>query len=214
MNTRAESYSSVNSGSCPGDARRSRTPTASSTPRPLAGADVPPGELLARWRTRPGRRSPRRCRGYPTGRGCRGSARRCAPTSMATARFMETWAHALDVAEALGVELPSRPTGSGTSPTSASAPATSPSPTHGLEPPAEEFRVELIAPSGELWSLGPDDAAQTVTGSAYDFCLLVTQRRAPRRHSTWSRRRGRRPRGWTSPRPSPARPATGREPSR
>ena len=27
-------------------------------------------------------------------------------TSMATARFMETWAHGLDVADALGVELP------------------------------------------------------------------------------------------------------------
>ena len=47
---------------------------------------------------------------------------------------------------------------------------------HGLEPPAEEFRVELVAPSGELWAWGPEDAAQTVTGSAYDFCLLVTQR--------------------------------------
>ena len=29
---------------------RSRTPTASSTPRPPRGADVPPAELLARWR--------------------------------------------------------------------------------------------------------------------------------------------------------------------
>ena len=47
---------------------------------------------------------------------------------------------------------------------------------HGLEPPAEEFRVELTAPSGDLWAWGPEDAAQTVTGSAYDFCLLVTQR--------------------------------------
>ena len=45
-----------------------------------------------------------------------------------------------------------------------------------LEPPAEEFRVELTAPSGEIWAWGPEDAAQRVTGSAYDFCLLVTQR--------------------------------------
>ena len=29
---------------------------------------------------------------------------------------------------------------------------------------------------GEVWTWGPEDAAQTVTGSAYDFCLLVTQR--------------------------------------
>ena len=44
------------------------------------------------------------------------------------------------------------------------------------EPPAEEFRVQLVAPSGETWAWGPEDAAQPVTGSAYDFCLLVTQR--------------------------------------
>jgi uncharacterized protein (TIGR03084 family) len=95
--------------------------------------------------------------------------------SMATARFMETWAHALDVYAALGV---------------------SPDPTdrirhvahlgvrtrnfafsvHELEPPAEEFRIDLVSPSGEQWTWGPEDAAQTVTGSAYDFCLLVTQR--------------------------------------
>ncbi len=47
---------------------------------------------------------------------------------------------------------------------------------HRLPPPADEFRVDLTAPSGEVWSWGPEDAAQTVTGPAYDFCLLVTQR--------------------------------------
>ncbi|MFL6061085.1 MAG: wyosine base formation domain-containing protein, partial [Marmoricola sp.] len=46
----------------------------------------------------------------------------------------------------------------------------------GLEAPAEEFRVELVAPSGETWTWGPEDATQSVRGSAYDFCLLVTQR--------------------------------------
>ena len=46
----------------------------------------------------------------------------------------------------------------------------------GETPPAEEFRVELTAPSGETWSWGPEGAAQRVSGSAYDFCLLVTQR--------------------------------------
>ena len=38
------------------------------------------------------------------------------------------------------------------------------------------FRIDLTAPSGDLWSWGPEGAAQTVAGSAYDFCLLVTQR--------------------------------------
>jgi uncharacterized protein (TIGR03084 family) len=46
----------------------------------------------------------------------------------------------------------------------------------GLEPPAEPFRIELTAPSGITWTFGPADAAQHVTGPAYDFCLLVTQR--------------------------------------
>lgn len=102
------------------------------------------------------------------------------PPSMATARFMETWAHALDVYDAAAQEIGQ----------------TRPEPTdrirhvahlgvrtrnfafaqHELEPPAEEFRVELTAPSGEVWAWGPDDATQRVTGSAYDFCLLVTQR--------------------------------------
>jgi uncharacterized protein (TIGR03084 family) len=37
--------------------------------------------------------------------------------------------------------------------------------------------VSLTAPSGERWEYGPDDAAQRVTGPAWDFALLVTQRR-------------------------------------
>ena len=95
--------------------------------------------------------------------------------SMATARFMETWAHGLDVHDAAG-ERP-EPTdrirhvahlGVRTRNYAYSV--------QGEEPPTEEFRVELTAPSGELWTWGPEDAAQRVTGSAYDFCLLATQR--------------------------------------
>ena len=95
--------------------------------------------------------------------------------SMATARLMETWAHGQDVADALGVTrtptdrlrhvvrlgVRTRDFAFGV---------------HGLTPPVEEFRVELTAPSGELWTYGPEDAAQRVTGPALDFCLLVTQR--------------------------------------
>ncbi|CAM5671014.1 TIGR03084 family metal-binding protein [Mycolicibacterium aubagnense] len=39
------------------------------------------------------------------------------------------------------------------------------------------FHVELRAPDGSLWTWGPGGAVQRVTGSAEDFCLLVTQRR-------------------------------------
>ncbi|KUI22252.1 wyosine base formation domain-containing protein [Mycobacterium sp. GA-1285] len=96
--------------------------------------------------------------------------------SMATARLMETWAHGLDVADALGVRRP--PT------------ARLRSIAHigvrtrdfafvinGRQPPTEPFRVELRAPDGSTWSWGPQDAAQRVSGSAEDFCMLVTQRR-------------------------------------
>ena len=48
---------------------------------------------------------------------------------------------------------------------------------HSLDPPSEEFRVELRSPSGELWAWGPEEAQQSVRGSAHDFCLRVTQRR-------------------------------------
>jgi uncharacterized protein (TIGR03084 family) len=96
--------------------------------------------------------------------------------SMATARLMETWAHGLDVADALGVTRP--------------ATARLRSIAHigvrtrdfafvinELPPPGEPFRVELRAPNGSLWTWGPEAAAQRVTGSAEDFCFLVTQRR-------------------------------------
>ena len=97
------------------------------------------------------------------------------PTSMATARLMETWAHSLDVHEALGAAVEDTDRirhvahlGVRTRNFAFSV--------HGLEPPAEEFRIDLVAPSGDVWSWGPEDAAQTLTGSAADFCRLVTQR--------------------------------------
>ena len=49
----------------------------------------------------------------------------------------------------------------------------------GLELPAGEVRVELVAPSGEVWTWGPEEAADRVTGPALDFCLIATQRRLP-----------------------------------
>ena len=98
------------------------------------------------------------------------------PASMATARFMETWAHGLDITDALDARRPFtdriRPVahlGVRTRQFAFSV--------HGLDAPTEEFRIELAAPSGEAWTWGPEGAAQTVVGSAYDFCLLVTQRR-------------------------------------
>jgi uncharacterized protein (TIGR03084 family) len=96
--------------------------------------------------------------------------------SALTARLMETWAHGQDIADAVGAQR--EPThrlrhvahiGVGARAYSYAA--------HGLPPPAEPVLVELVAPSGELWTWGPADAADRVNGPALDFCLLVTRRR-------------------------------------
>jgi len=137
-------------------------------------ARLAPEALLARW-GRAREELPRALRAYPEGRKMPWFGPPMSPASMATARFMETWAHALDVYDALGIDP--EPTdrvrhvahlGVRTRDFAFSV--------HGLAAPAEQFRIELVAPSGETWHWGPEDAAQSVRGSAYDFCLLVTQR--------------------------------------
>jgi uncharacterized protein (TIGR03084 family) len=141
----------------------------------LAGAAADPGEILGRWRA--ARASLQETlTAFPAGRKLPWFGPPMSPTSMATARFMETWAHSLDVADALGVPPESNDRirhvahlGVRTRDFAFGV--------HGLEPPAEEFGVTLVSPSEEVWSWGPADAAQTVTGPAYDFCLLVTRRR-------------------------------------
>ncbi|MER5433108.1 TIGR03084 family metal-binding protein [Streptomyces sp. NPDC002588] len=138
------------------------------------GAGKPPAELLADWRA--GREALEEAlRAAPAGARFPWYGPPMSTASMATARLMETWAHGLDVAEALGV---------------------TPAPTdrlrhivrlgvrtrdyafglNGQPPPFEEFRVELTSPSGELWTYGPEDADDRVTGPALDFCRLVTRR--------------------------------------
>lgn len=96
--------------------------------------------------------------------------------SSATARLMETWAHGQDIVDTLGITR---------APTSRLR--------HichlgvitrgfsfrvrGLDAPAVDIRIELVAPDGDAWTWGPDDAAARITGTALDFALVVTQRR-------------------------------------
>jgi uncharacterized protein (TIGR03084 family) len=140
-------------------------------------AQLPPSDLLARWRQRridliaalaagpPGQKLP--WFGPPMS----------AP-SMATARLMETWAHGQDVADALGVTR--TPTARlrhiahiGVRTRNFAYVS------NQLDLPAEEFRVELAGPDGDTWAWGPEDSTQRVSGPAVDFALLVTQRRHP-----------------------------------
>ncbi|MEU2256375.1 TIGR03084 family metal-binding protein [Nocardia xishanensis] len=138
-------------------------------------ATAPPAELLERWRA--GRKTLiEALRAVPAGTKLPWFGPPMSPASMITARLMETWAHGQDVADALGVTR--EPTarlrsvahlGVRTRNFAYSV--------RGKAAPAEEFRVELTAPDGTVWTWGPEDAAQRVTGPALDFCLLVTQRR-------------------------------------
>jgi uncharacterized protein (TIGR03084 family) len=98
------------------------------------------------------------------------------PVSMVTARIMETWAHGLDIADALGrtrtptarlrhvAHLGHRTLGYSFM-------------SHDKQPPTVPVYLSLTAPDGTLWTYGPEDAENRVDGPALDFCLLVTQRR-------------------------------------
>ncbi|MCF2525917.1 TIGR03084 family metal-binding protein [Yinghuangia soli] len=141
------------------------------------GAALPPAALLAHWRESRTRLAAALA-AYPGDGKLPWFGPPMRPASMASARLMETWAHGQDVADALGVRR---------EPTARLRPIV-----HigvrtfgfsfairGLPSPAGELRVELRAPDGSLWEQGPPDAADRVTGSAEDFCLLVTRRRHP-----------------------------------
>jgi len=138
-------------------------------------AAVAPVELLADWRATRARLH-EALLSVPDGRKLPWFGPPMSAASMATARLMETWAHGLDVADALGVKRP--------------ATERLRSIAHigvrtrdyafvinNLTPPTDPFLVGLRGPGGDTWSWGPTDAAQRVTGSAEDFCFLVTQRR-------------------------------------
>jgi uncharacterized protein (TIGR03084 family) len=145
--------------------------------RAAAEGIAPPLELLTRWRD--GREAlAKALTAMPPGEKLPWFGTAMSPISSATGRLMETWAHGQDVKEALG-EAPTftarlrhvahigyRTIAHGFA-------------AHGRSEPTEPFRVELSTPDGELWTYGPEDAGQRVTGPALDFCLLVTQRRHP-----------------------------------
>ena len=98
------------------------------------------------------------------------------PASFITARLMETWAHGLDVVDAVGADRPDTDRlrhvafiGVRARPYSYSV--------RGMEAPDATIRVELTSPSGETWVLGDPEATDVVRGTATDFCRVATQRR-------------------------------------
>ncbi|WP_316520443.1 TIGR03084 family metal-binding protein [Kitasatospora brasiliensis] len=139
------------------------------------GAAAEPSALLARWRA--GRQEVLDALGAaPADVRVPWFGPPMKPASMATARLMETWAHGQDVADALGAtreptdrlrhiaHLGLRTLGFAFA-------------LRGLPVPERPVRLELTAPDGGAWSIGPAGAEDVVSGPALDFCLLVTQRR-------------------------------------
>ena len=96
--------------------------------------------------------------------------------SFLTARLMEAWAHGQDIVDTVGADRP---------PTDrlrhiAQLGFITRGWTYinrGLDVPSTPVRAELTLPTGEWLRFGPDDAAESVVGSALDFCLVTTQRR-------------------------------------
>jgi uncharacterized protein (TIGR03084 family) len=136
---------------------------------------LPPVELLARWRAgRAGLLAA--LAAVPPGERVPWIVVPISPTGLATTRLMELVGHGQDIRDALGASwVPTERIrhvarlGVRTRDFAMTS--------NGLTRPAEDFRVELTAPGGQVWTFGPDDAAQRVTGAAADFCLLVTRRR-------------------------------------
>ncbi|MEV4515010.1 TIGR03084 family metal-binding protein [Dactylosporangium sp. NPDC049525] len=150
-----------------------------------AAADniAPPEELLRRWRN--GRDALIKVLSEkPKDEKLPWFGTAMSPLSSATGRMMETWAHGQDVAETFPERADAqehrRPTdrlrhvanlGFRTIGHSFLS--------HGKNPPAAPFRVELSTVDGAVWTFGPEEAPNRVVGPAEDFCLLVTQRRHP-----------------------------------
>ena len=99
------------------------------------------------------------------------------PATLATTRLAEHWAHALDVTDPLGVDLPDTDRlrhiawlGHGSLPYAFQL----------VDEEPHAVRVELTAPDGaSVWTFGPADADSRITGSAGEFCRVGARRLAP-----------------------------------
>jgi uncharacterized protein (TIGR03084 family) len=96
-------------------------------------------------------------------------------SAFVTARMMETWAHGLDVAAAVGAEVrdTDRLASVAWLATRALPYAYS---VAGRPAPETPIRVDLTLPSGAPWSTGPEAAANRITGPASEYCRVFVQR--------------------------------------
>jgi uncharacterized protein (TIGR03084 family) len=96
--------------------------------------------------------------------------------SFTSARIMETWAHGTDIRDALGSPLVSGPRlrhvihlGVTARPFAFAV--------HGVDDPGDPVAVDATTPDGDVWTWGPQDAENRISGSALDLALVFTQRR-------------------------------------
>lgn len=141
------------------------------------GRAITAGELLERWRTSSA--------GYRDASRAKGDHRARIPwygppmslASFTTARIMETWAHGVDIRDALGVPIEHNERlrhvchiGAGARPFAFIV--------HGVEDPGDPVTVTATDTG---WTWGPPDVANRIDGTALDLALVFTQRRHPKR---------------------------------
>ena len=132
--------------------------------------------------------------------------------SFLTARLMETWAHGVDVSDALGKPIVTSMRLKHVCHIGFLARANSYR-SRNLEVPDADIAVRLAAPDGSTWEWGNEAAPESISGTALDFALLVTQRR--HRDDTALRAEGKLASEWLSIAQAFAGPAgDGREPLR
>ena len=138
-----------------------------------------PEQIFARWRDARRAALDLLRRADPGGR-IAWATNPLSPTTLATTRLAEHWAHALDVTEPLGLPLEDTPRlrnvawlGHRTLPYA-----------FGLEglPPAD-VRCELVGPDGDEWSFGPPEAESRIVGPGGEFCRVGARRLAPEQSS-------------------------------
>ena len=134
-----------------------------------------PDALLARWRAERGAATEALAAHHPS-QLVPWVGRQVPAAMLASAGIMELFAHGQDIADTCAVRL-ERTDRIRHLVTLAVRNRDFGYLARGLTPPDEQFRFELIAPSGEVWEYGPEGARERVTGPAVDFCLLATRRR-------------------------------------
>jgi uncharacterized protein (TIGR03084 family) len=96
--------------------------------------------------------------------------------AFATARLMETWAHGLDCFDAVGA-IPEDTDRLRHVALLAYLARPFAYQMNQLPVPATPPRIELVLPSGALWTQGPEDGSQRIRGAAGEFCRVAVRRR-------------------------------------